>query len=180
MVAVDGVHFDERMAELDRAVDDLIALAEAEPARWPRARPGKWSAGQHVEHLAITLTITAGEFEARVPVVLDGTIPSVPRRGMLERLWVALLVGRGFMPRGGRTPRPFEPPAGTDPEQTLDRVRRGVERHRAVGHILTAAQRDRLWIANTFMKRWHYTLVEMVRAHAVHTRHHMALMREIG
>jgi hypothetical protein len=31
-----------------------------------------------------------------------------------------------------------------------------------------------------FITRWHYGLVEMVRAHAVHAHHHLALMREIG
>jgi hypothetical protein len=177
MPAVDGEHFDERMAELDRAVSDLIAVAAAGP--WERARPPKWSAGQHAAHIAITLAATAQEFEHSVPRVLDGTIGAVPRRGPLESLWIWMFVQRGFLPRGGRTPRRFEAAPAPDPDATLDDLRRGVERHRAVGHLLTAAQRDRLWIPSPFIARWHYRLVEMVRAHAVHARHHLVQIREI-
>ena len=180
MAAVGGERFDERMAELDRAVSELVALAEAEPARWTRSRPGKWTAGQHVAHLAITLADTADAFEERLPRVLDGTIAPKPRRGPLQWMWVSLLVGRGVMPRGGRTPSRFEPAADQGLEETLDRLCRQVERHRAVGHLLTARQRDRLWIPNPFVKRWHYSLVEMVRAQAVHVRHHVVLIREIA
>ena len=180
MAAAGAERFDERMVELDRAVNDLVALAEAEPARWTRSRPGKWTAGQHVAHLAISLADTADAFEERLPRALDGTIAPKPRRGPLQWLWVSLLVGRGVMPRGGRTPRRFEPDEKPDLVETLDRLRREIERHRAVGHLLTAAQRERLWIPNPFVKRWHYTLVEMIRAQAVHVRHHLALIREIG
>ena len=177
---VDREHFDERMAELDRAVSDLIAIAETEPTRWTRGRPGKWTAGQHAAHVAITLAATADAFEERLPRVLDGTIAGVPRRGPLQWLWVALVVGRGVMPRGGRTPPRFEPAADPGLAETLDRLRREVERHRAVGHLLTAAQRDRLWIPNPFVKRWHYTLAEMLRAQEVHARHHLRLIGEIA
>jgi uncharacterized protein DUF1569 len=176
MTAVDGRHFDEQMAELDRAVSEVIAVAE-EPKRWARGRPGKWTAGQHAAHLVISQDATADAFERRVPEVLNGAIPPVPRRGPVQWLWVSWLVKGGTMPGGIRTPRPFEPAASPDRGATLDRLRRGVARHRAVGHILTAAQRDRLWIRNPFLQRWHYRLVEMVCVHAVHARHHLALMR---
>jgi len=178
-VRIDGERFDALMAELDRAVSDMIARAEHAPARWTRGRPGKWTAGQHASHVAISLAATADAFEERLPRVLDGTIAAVPRRGPLQWLWVALLVGRSTMPRGGRTPRRFEPGADPGRAETLDRLRREVERHRAVGHLLTAAQRDRLWIQNPFVARWHYTLAEMIRAQAVHVRHHLRLIAEI-
>lgn len=177
MPAVDGEHFDERMAELDRAVRDLIA--HAEPGRWPRSRPRKWTVGQHAAHVAITMATTAQAFEEALPRVLDGSIAPVPRRGAIEGLWVWMFVGRGFLPRGARTPRRFEPAPDPGSQGTLDDLRRSVERHRAVGRMLTAMQRDRLWIRSPFVHRWHYRLVEMVRAHAVHTRHHLALIREI-
>ena len=177
---IDGEHFDARMAELDQALRELVADAERDPARWTRGRPGKWTAGRHAAHVAITLGDTADAFEARLPQVLGGTLGPVPRRGPLQWLWVSLLVGRGTMPRGGRTPRRFEPAPDPGRKETLDRLRREVERHRAVGHLLTAAQRDRLWIPNPFLKKWHYTLVEMIRAQAVHARHHLRLIGEIG
>lgn len=173
-----GERFDALLEELDRAVADLVAFAEADPARWERARPGKWSVGGHAAHIAVTMKATADAFEERVPRVLDGTIGPKPRRDPLESLWVWLFVGRGVLPRGARTPRRYEPPAGPALAETLAQLRRQVERHRAVGHLLTAGQRDRLWIASPFITRWHYGLGEMVRAHAVHARHHLALMRE--
>ena len=179
MPAADGRHFDERMAELDRAVGEMIADAEARPAPWTRDRQGKWSGAQHAAHVAIAMEVTADAFEQRLPHVLDATIPAVPRRGPLQWLWVSTLVKRGFMPRGIRTPRRFEPVGEPNLEETLARLRHAVERYRAVGHLLTAAQRDRLWIRNPFLKRWHYRLVEMVSVHAVHARHHLALIREI-
>ena len=94
-------------------------------------------------------------------------------------MWVALVAKRGVLPRGIRTPRRFE--AGPDPERaaTLDRERREVERHRAMGRRLTAVERDRLWIRNPFMRRWHYTFPEMIRVQAVHVRHHQRLIAEI-
>jgi hypothetical protein len=174
-----GERFDERMSELDRAAGDMIAFAEAEPARWTRGRVGKWTVGQHAAHIVISLADTARAFEERLPRVLDGTIDPAPRRGLLQRMWVGRVVGRGTLLRGGRTPRRLEAPARPDLPETLDGLRREIERHRAVGHILTAPQRDRLWIPNPFLPRWHYTLVEMIRANAVHVRHHLALMREI-
>ena len=179
MPAADGQHFDERMAELDRAVAEMIADAEARPAPWTRDRQGKWSGAQHAAHVAIAMEVTADAFEQRLPHVLDATIPAVPRRGPIQWLWVSTLVKRGFMPRGIRTPRRFEPVGEPNLEETLARLRHAVERYRAVGHLLTAAQRDRLWIRNPFLKRWHYRLVEMVSVQAVHARHHLALIREI-
>jgi hypothetical protein len=178
MPAVDGGHFDDRIAELDRAVSELIA--QAEPGRWMRSRPRKWTVGQQAAHVAITMAITAQAFEEALPRVLDGSIGPVPRRGPIESLWVWMFVELGFLPRGARTPRRFEPAADPGLEGTIDDLRRGADRHRAVGHLLTAAQRDRLWIRSPFIHRWHYGLVEMVRAHAVHARHHLALIREIG
>ena len=177
---IDGEHFDALMADLDRAAGEMIAWLEAEPDRWTRGRPGKWSAGQHVEHIVISLAVPADAFERRVPSVLDGTIAPRPRRGPLQWVWVTLVAGRGWMPRGIRTPRRFE--AGTHPArtETLDRLRREVARFRAMGHKLSAAQRDRLWIRNPFMERWHYTLAEMVRVETVHVRHHLRQIEEMG
>jgi len=179
VAAIDGEHFDELMAELDAAVRDVLAVVDREPTLWTRGLPGKWTAGQHVSHLTITLDATATPFEQRIPLLKRGELPHCPRRGLLQSMWVFLVVRRGTLPRGGRTPRPLE--AGTSPDQgaTLGALRTGVERHRAAGASLTPEERDRLWIPNPFHPRWHYTLPEMVRVHAVHLRHHAKLMAEI-
>src|SRR5262249_37788081 len=51
-VKADGAHFDLMALELDRALAELLALLERDPALWTRAQRGKWSAGQHAEHVA--------------------------------------------------------------------------------------------------------------------------------
>src|SRR2546426_6909287 len=147
---IDGEHFDMLMAELDQVMREMIADAGRDPARWRRGRPGRWTVGQHFEHVALTLAVTADAFEVRLPQVLEGRLGPAPRRGPLQWMWVALVAKRGVLPRGIRTPRRFE--AGPDPERaaTLDWVRREVERHRAMGRRLTAVERDRLWIRNPF------------------------------
>ena len=168
------------MAELDAAVRDLVSLVASDPSRWTRGRPGRWTAGEHTAHLLIALTATADAFERSLQRALDGSLPPVPRRGPVQWLWVTYLVKRGTMPRGVRTPPRFEPGAGPDRAQTLERLGREVERHRALGARLTPAQRDLLWVRNPFLPRWHYRLPEMVRVHTVHVRHHLKLMAEIG
>ncbi|HEY2953967.1 MAG TPA: DUF1569 domain-containing protein [Candidatus Eisenbacteria bacterium] len=177
--AVDGEHFDALMEALDGAAAELIAAFERDAARWTKGRPGKWTAGQHTAHVAITLAVTADAFEERLPQVLAGTLGPPPRRGPLQWLWVSLVVGRATLPRGLRTPRRFEPGQGPERAATLERVRRELERHRAVGRPLTPAQRDRLWIRSPFVSRWHYRLPEIIRVQAVHVRHHLRQIEEI-
>ena len=95
-------------------------------------------------------------------------------------MWVFLVVRRGRMPRGGRTPAPFEAGAAPDRGATLTSLQNGLERHRAIGASLTPEERDQLWIPNPFHARWHYTFTEILRVHAVHARHHASLVGEIG
>jgi hypothetical protein len=84
------------------------------------------------------------------------------------------------MPRGGRAPAVAQPGAAPERAAVTARLTGAVDRHRAAGAALAPGERDRLWIPNPFMPRWHYTLPEMVRVHAVHARHHAKLIGEIG
>jgi uncharacterized protein DUF1569 len=179
VAAIDGEHFDELMAELDASVREVLAAVDREPVLWNRSLPGKWTAGQHLSHLAITVNATVTPFEERLPLLRRGELPPHPRRGMLQSMWVFMVVRRGKLPRGGRTPRPFEAGPSPNRDATLGALRNGVERHRAIGSSLTLDERDRLWVPNPFHPRWHYTLPEMVRVHAVHVRHHTKLIAEI-
>lgn len=91
-----------------------------------------------------------------------------------------IAVEGGRLPRGGRTAPAFEPPAEAAREDVLARLAREARRHRDIGLALAPADRDRLWAPNPFRASWHYRLPEMVRMHAVHARHHAALVREIA
>jgi len=178
-VRIDGEHFDALAADLEQAMRELEALLARDAALWRRGRPGKWTAGQHVEHLAICVEDTAGAYERAAADLHARTLAPAPRRGLLQRLWVALVLGRGTMPRGGRAPKRLQATAQPEREPTLARLRRAADRHRALGATLTPAERDRVWAPNPFLRRWHYTLSETLREHAVHIRHHAKLIAEI-
>ena len=186
VAAIDGEHFDELMAELDASVHDVLAAVDREPALWFRSLPGKWTCGQHVTHLTITLSATASALQKNAREMQFGNLPPPPRRGLLEFLWVFLAIRRGKLPRGGKTPRRFEPPDLTDskyraitPEHGLAGLRNRVDDHRLIGARFSPEQRDRLWILNPFHHRWHYSFPEVLRMHAVHVRHHTKSIEEI-
>lgn len=90
------------------------------------------------------------------------------------------LLFRGWMPRGGRTVPAAFPGQHPEREPVRTRASAAVAKHRAIAAPLTPTERERLWIANMFMPRWHYTLPELVRVHAVHVRHHARQVAEIA
>ena len=179
-MTIDGARFDTLLADLDRALSELSALIERDPPLWSRGKPGRWTAGQHVEHLTLCMAETADRLEQRLPALRAGTLEPPQRRGLLQRTWVGLVVGRGWLPRGGKTPQRFEASTQPDRAATLARIRREVGRHRAPGAGLTPAERDRLWTPNPFLPAWYYTLPEVVRMTAVHVRHHSKQIAELA
>jgi hypothetical protein len=184
VAAIDGGHFKELMADLDAALREVALAVDREPTLWTRGLPGKWTAGQHVTHLSITLWATAESLQKQARVLEHEGPPPRPHRGFLEFVWVFMAIRHGKLPRGGRTPRHFEPPQPDDPksmnrETGIAALRKSVDAHRALGERLTPKQRDLLWIPNPFHPRWHYTFSEILRVHAVHARHHTKLIAEI-
>lgn len=178
-VPLRGEAFAILAADFEAAHDAAILAATSDPAAWDRGRPGRWTAGQHLDHLARSLEVTLAGGEQALARLRDGTLPRPPWRGPLQALFVALVVKRGSLPRGGRTAPALEAAPAPDRTALPDRVRELVRRYRALGEPLAAAERDRLWIANPFRGSWHYTYPESLRMHAVHARHHAGLVREI-
>ncbi|MBI1795431.1 MAG: hypothetical protein HY076_04760 [Candidatus Eisenbacteria bacterium] len=184
MRGIDGAHGEALVADLESALRDLAAPIERDPALWSRGLPRRWTAGQHTEHIAASMDLSAAPFEAAVAKLRDGTLPPVPGRGPLQSLWVVTILR--MMPTGGRAHPATRP--GTTPEREVvaARIARTLERHRAVVAALAAGERDRLWIANPYIPRfrfalrWHYNLPEMLRVHAVHARHHAHLIEAIA
>lgn len=175
-----GELFEAIWDEMDQSMRGLGAAVSASPALWDRARPGRWTAGQHVAHVGVVLTQTANAFEAAERSLRDGSLPPPPRRGLLQKLLVKMLAEKGVMPRGAKTVPSAYPPEQPSQAATLDAMRRDAERHRVIGARLAAAERDRLWIANPIRSVWHYRLPEMMRVHALHARHHRKLVEEIA
>jgi hypothetical protein len=181
LAPADGAHFEALADDLDAAVGELLAPVERDASCWTRAaRPGKWSAGQHVDHVTVALNASAAAVEKRESRLRDGSLRERPRRGPLEMLWVAWGTRVGWIPRGIRAPAVTLPNANPDATEVKARLRRAVTRHREVGERLAAADRDRLWIGNPFRSRWHYNLPELMRMHAVHVRHHARQVAELA
>jgi hypothetical protein len=179
-VKIDGAGFDRLVADLEVALRTLTAPIDRDPALWTRSRPGKWTAGQQVEHIAISLEVFADALEKAAGALRSGALPPLPRRGPLATLFAVVAIRAGYLPRGGRTPACFEPADAPERSAVMARIAAGLERQRALGASLRPEQRDRLWIANPFFPRWHYSLPESVRMHAVHARHHGRQVEEIA
>ena len=176
---LEGQHLPELFADLDAALVELTVPIGRDGAKWSNGPPGKWTAGQHVDHIAVSLERTAESLEKADRRFRNGSLPPRPRRGLLQAMFVRFVIVRGRLPRGGKTTRAMQPTGSPDPAETLERIKASVALHRAIGEPLDPAQRDRLWVANPFLPRWHYNLPELVRMHAVHARHHARLIQEI-
>ncbi len=180
-IALDGEHWSELAGDLDRAATEITMLIAVNPPRWTRGRPGKWTVGQHAEHVAIAMELPLPRFEESLERLHAGTLPPVPWRGPLQALFVGHVVRRGRMPRGGPARKESFPGPAPDRDDVIARIAAAASRYRALGRGLDAPSLDRLWVRNPFMKlmRWHYTLPEMTRMHAVHIRHHARQIAEL-
>jgi len=172
-MAMRGEDLPALCADLDAALRELTAATDRDPSLWTRGQPGKWTAGQQVAHVGLILTRMADAFDLAEPKLRAGTLPAIPRRGLVQTLFVAVVVERGFMPNGAKAAAISQPPDRPEPAATREALTRDGGRLRAVGERLSAAERDRIWIWNSeFVTTWPYRLPEAVRIHAVHARHH--------
>lgn len=176
MVAMDGAHAEELLADLDSALADLEGVADQ---RWERGLPGKWTAGEHVAHIAATMAESAEILGKAAALHRAAFLPQRPRRGPMQWLWVHLVIAPGRLPRGGKTAARFVPTKHPERPTTLRGLHASAEQHRSLTQSLSAPERNQLWIPNPFLPRWHYTLPEILRVHAVHARHHAKLIAEI-
>jgi len=169
---LDGAHFPALLDDLDAALRELAAPFERDDAGWARAAPGRWSAGQHVEHIGHVLAIGATALESAADQLFRGDLGKRPWRDPIQALFVRA-VTRKF-PRGASSPRAALPQAAPDRARAFALLAQGSLRHRALGERLTVEQRDRLWIWNPYAPalRWHYTFAEEVRVQTTHARHH--------
>jgi hypothetical protein len=169
---LDGVNVPALLDELDLALQELVAPFEHDPARWSEAHDGRWSPGQHVEHVGHVLAIGADALERAAEELVRGDLAARPWRDPLQALFVHAVTKR--FPSGGRAPSGSVPSASPARDRTIARLAQGLLRHRTVSERLTTEQRDRLWIWNPYAPRlrWHYTFPEVVRVQTTHAHHH--------
>lgn len=166
-------HIPALLDDFGAANAEMKALALQAPAHWNRGLPGKWTIGQHVEHVGRMEALSAERLEEAATKLRERTLEPRPRRGFLQSLFVGLVTGQRF-PRGGKTVERGAPSAATiERDQAFALLDQGLSRHRAVAESLTREQQEQIWFWNPYAKfRWHYLLPEILRVHANHTRHH--------
>lgn len=177
-IPIDVAHLPELLDDLDHAVAEMTAGVR-DQAIWTVARPGHWTVGQHVEHSARLLAMSALEFERASDALALGQLPGRPWRDPIQGIFVRVITGKRF-PRGSRSPSPGRPSSTPDRSRALHDLEEGARRHRIVADRLPPEARERIWIWNPYAPklRWHYTLPEIVRVQANHVRHHLLLVNE--
>jgi hypothetical protein len=164
--------------DMDLALRELTGPPQGDLEGWARGPVGKWTAGQHVDHVGRVLGIAADRLEANAAELRAGKLGKRPWRDPLQA-WFVGLVTREPFPRGGRSPRRVKPGVAPEHDATLRAVQEGAARHRRLTVSLTPDEGRRLWIWNPFVPiPWHYTLHELLRVHANHARHHARLAQE--
>src|SRR5439155_14580072 len=147
---------------LEAALRQLTSGVERDASLWTRGRLGRWTAGQQIAHVGLAIALMAEPFEVAVQASGAGAPPPVPRRGLLQSMFVEVVVDRGFMPTGARAVAPALPPERPEPSATLAALGREAGRLRVVGERMSADERDRLWIWNPIggipsrVTTWHY------------------------
>ena len=181
-VILDGARCPELLDDLEAAAHAFARRFDRRPSLWDQALEGRWTGGQHAEHLVKMHALLADALEAARVDLVNGELPPAPRRGLLQRGFVWLVTQREHFPRGGRTTAGGRPTSSPERATTLEALERQVARYRRLADGLTDAQRGRLWTRNPFTGfglRWHYTLPEALRVQAQHTRHHAEQLDEI-
>jgi hypothetical protein len=166
----------ELLEDLDAALRELTDPWRRDPGGWRRGPAGKWSAGQHVEHVGKVLAIGAEALERSAEQMRAGRLGRRPWRDPLQA-WFVGLVTRDPFPRGGRAPKAGMPSAAPEPGRALEAIGAQARRYRDLAADLTVEERGRLWVWNPFLAwpRCHYTLPEVIRVQATHARHHARL-----
>ena len=180
-VILDGAHGEELLCDMEAAAREFIDRFERAPGLWDLVPARGWTPGQHVDHVASTHMILADRFESAVREFESGRLAPRPRRGLLQAFFVRLLTQRRKFPRGGRAIPATQAAAAPNRSATLARLRGEVARYRALVERLAEDDLDRVWAPNPMTPlRWHYSLPEVLRVHACHTRHHLLLVEEIA
>jgi hypothetical protein len=106
---------DCRVDELKQSLESAVEGMSGEQLNWHL--PGKWSAGEVLEHLYLTYTGTIRGFER---VIASGK-PLATRASMAQRVLTFVVVGLGHMPTGGKAPA-ISQPKGLSLEQVRNDI----------------------------------------------------------
>jgi hypothetical protein len=151
----------------------LIRMAGVPESIWrTEPAPGKWSAGQVVEHIALSYEVISSELEGGEPLRLR-----VPwwLRACLRVFVLPRVLSTGRIPAGGRAARQIRPGVSPAPcSECVTRVSEGARRF----HEKILAMRDRARVKHPYFGA--IAGRDLLRFMAIHTRHHAAQLPEPG
>lgn len=156
-----------RVVELERIV--LGPLAGRSASDWQRAPRGKWSPAQIVEHLALSLELSARGFEAaQGPQVRRPKTPP-------ERVSTWFVFRLGWIPPGIEAPRRATPAHHVEAADAERHFREGLARWAALEPLLAVGPSPTVFVKHPRMGE--LDLAEWLRFHAWHCRHHAKQIR---
>lgn len=149
----------------------LAPLAGRPESDWHRAPRGKWSAGQIVHHLGISLDLSGRTFESRRAHAPMRRRPRTP--GELAAYCLVLYVG--WIPSGRAAPAATRPEERPDPAAAERLLREGVQRFLCLGRELLPGRAHDLFVKNPALGDLTYP--EWIRFHVRHCAHHAKQIR---
>ena len=159
-----------RFADLPDLV--LGPLAGRPDADWYRAPVGKWNAAQIVEHLSLSIHLSALGFEER-----RARDPMQRRpRTLFERAAYFLLLQVGVFPPGFKSPSRTTPAAPVDRATAETHFRDAHTRFREVERLLLPARATDLFVKHP--RLGDLCLPEWLAFHVLHARHHTKQIRQ--
>jgi DinB family protein len=150
----------------------VLGPLEGRPeADWQRAPPGKWTAAQIVEHLALGMESSAAAFAGR------RAKPPMTRRprGFVEKIAKLYMFGLRRFPPGLRAPEGATPAPGVEGTAAEARFRRGLGLWEQVERELLPARPRDLFVKHP--RLGDLTIGEWMRFHVIHARHHARQIR---
>ena len=154
------------------AVEDFLIRAAAIPDSIWRTGPalGKWSAGQVVEHIALSYEAIGSELDGGEPLRLR---VAWWMRVILRVFVLPRVLSTGRIPAGGRAARQIRPGASPAPrDESVTRVSEGARRF----HEKVRAMRDHARVTHPYFGA--IAGGDLMRFMAIHTRHHGAQLPE--
>jgi hypothetical protein len=149
------------------------AVAGLSPEQSSQHPPGKWSAGEILEHLYLTYTGTVKGFQR----VLDAGKPLASKPTWKQRTGTLLVVALGYFPSGRETPAVARP-RGLPPEKVLAEIGNKI----AEMDTLTALCEQKL---GSSCKLLDHPILGPLSAsqwrkfHLVHGRHHLKQLHRL-
>lgn len=135
-------------------------------------KPGKWCAGEILEHLMLAYTATT----LGMTRALESGIPDSTASSWKQKCFRTLLLGVGYFPPGRKAPK-FVMPTGKDCDYALESVKQSLP----AMDLAIAACAERFGPHTRFLmhpRLGSLSAAQWRRFHQVHTLHHLKQVRD--